>query len=336
MMITESCWVYPLAYEAEAPFLVAAYGGLTGVGPYYWFSADTPGYCLDPYFPWHNFPDGQKGVFKWSLHPGTQTQFPAAALMFARTTFAATPPVLHEERPLADLWDRKTPLLWEGRSFDPNRMTSFAEGAEQGAIDPLAFLVGRIEVKYGGDASKTTSIDLAKYINPKTKTVTSVTGELKFNYGVGLCTLDAPEGRGGRLLRRRRRCGEVTDAVIRSGNRYATVTLVPLDDKPLRVGEGAGAGRHHHAPERMDDAGGDCPRQGRKGGVSGGADRQYGQDALARRQHRRDRGASQRRLMKASQLDANGYRLREVASKSEDGSIVVKLPGDCLYAILER
>ncbi len=26
-MITESCWVYPLAYESEGPFLIAAYGG---------------------------------------------------------------------------------------------------------------------------------------------------------------------------------------------------------------------------------------------------------------------------------------------------------------------
>jgi hypothetical protein len=69
-MITESCWVFPLAYESEGPFLVAAYESLTGVGPYYWFSADTPGYCTDPYFAYQTFPDGQKGVFKWSVHPG--------------------------------------------------------------------------------------------------------------------------------------------------------------------------------------------------------------------------------------------------------------------------
>jgi hypothetical protein len=197
MMITESCWVFPLAYESEGPFLVAAYEGLSGVGPYYWFSADTPGHCLDPYFPWQTLSGGQKGVFKWSLHPGTTTQFPAAALLYRRGDVRAGKAVVHEERALIDMWDRKHPILAEGRSFDPNRMTSFAEGHEgKSAVDPLAFLVGRVEVKYGGEPSRTTAIDLGKYIEPKKKTVTSVTGELKLNYGIGLCTLDTARAQG--------------------------------------------------------------------------------------------------------------------------------------------
>ena len=56
-----------------------------------------------------SFPDGQKGVFKWSLHPGTQTQFPAAALLYRQGYVRRGPAVVHEERPLDDLWDRKPP-----------------------------------------------------------------------------------------------------------------------------------------------------------------------------------------------------------------------------------
>ena len=41
-------------------------------------------------------------------------------------------------------------------------------------------------------------------------------------------------------------------------------------------------------------------------------------------------------LKKAMQLDANGYAVREIASKAENGGVVVKLPADCLYAVLQR
>src|SRR5262249_28327116 len=151
----------------------------------------------DPYFPWQTFADGQKGVFKWSLHPGTQTQFPAAALLYRKGYVRRSKPVVHEERALADLWDRKPPVLAEGRTFDPNRMTKFAEGAGgKTAVDPLAFLVGRVEVKYGGDPRKTTSLDLGKYVHPRKKAVDSVTGQVKLNYGVGLCSLDTPKAQG--------------------------------------------------------------------------------------------------------------------------------------------
>ena len=38
MMITETHWVPPLAYQSEAPFLTAAYQSLTGVDTVFWFA----------------------------------------------------------------------------------------------------------------------------------------------------------------------------------------------------------------------------------------------------------------------------------------------------------
>ncbi len=339
MMITESCWVYPLPYESEGPFLVSAYGSLTGVGPYYWFSADTPGYCVEPYFPYHTFPDGQKGVFKWSLHPGTQTQFPAAALMYRKNYVRRSAAVVHEERSLNDLWDRKKPVLAEGRTFDPNRNTTFAEGAEGKTLfDPLAFLVGRVEVKYAGDPARTTSVELAKYIQPAKKTVTSATGELMLNYGTGLCTLDTPKAQGatGFLADVP---GEIklTDAVIRSSNNYATVTLVALDDKPLsesgKVLVQVGTmmrptGWTTKATTiRSDD--GKTMIKGEKIVNTGKMPWQVANTEVTVTL----RNAV---LARAVQLDVNGYKRKEIASTAKDGVIVVKLPGDSLYVVLER
>ncbi len=48
-------------------------------------------------------------------------QFPAAALMYRKGYVRQGEAVVHEERPLNDLWQRKVPLIAEDRSFDPNR-----------------------------------------------------------------------------------------------------------------------------------------------------------------------------------------------------------------------
>ena len=81
--------------------------------------------------------------------------------------------MVHEERRLQDIWDRRMPLIAEGGAWDPNRDTGqLPEGTPfKAVVDPLAYLVGRVEVVYGGDPSKSTAIDLASYIDPETKHV---------------------------------------------------------------------------------------------------------------------------------------------------------------------
>ena len=240
MIITESTWVSPEGYQSEGPFLMAAYQSLTGVGGFYWFSATAPEYDLDPSIRFLNF-KGQHPTFKWSCStPALMGGFPAAALMYRKGYVKASEPVVHEERPLADLWDRKVPLIAEDRSFDPNRYEG-ATGGEKSNVkdgaDPLAFLVGRVEVKYDGDPAKTTKVDLTKYIDKDKKTVRSITDEIRLDYGVGFCTVDAPkvQGASGFL----NKAGEIKlgDVTIRSGNEYVTVIVVAMDDKPLATSQ---------------------------------------------------------------------------------------------------
>jgi hypothetical protein len=335
--ITESCWVYPLAYESEGPFLVAAYSSLAGIGPYYWFSADTPGYCVDPYFPYQTFEGGQKGIFKWSLHPGTQTQFPAAAVMYRKRYIRQSTPVVHEERTLDGLWDRKTPLLAEGRSFDPNRQTKFAEGiASKAGVDPLAFLVGRVEVKYGGDPSKTKTIDVSKFIHPERGTVESATGEVKLNYRTGLCTLDTPKAQGGSgFFADAGKVVKLSDAVIRSENDYVSVVLVALDDRPLRESEKVlvqvgppmrpTGWTTKPATIRGDDK---VTYRGEKVVNTGTAPWRVAVTEITV-------SLKTTKLKKATQLDINGNPAKEIAATTEEGNLVVKLPEDCIYAVVE-
>ena len=239
MLITESSWVNPEGYQAEGPFLIAAYESLTGVDGFYWFSATAPEYETNPYFDFANLAGGQHPMVKWSASvPALMGNFPANALLFRKGYLKQGSPVVHEERALNDLWERKMPLIAEDRSFDPNRMTGNTgeKSNVKAGINPLAFLVGPVEVKYGGTNAQTTVGDLSRYIDEKQKVIQSVTGEVRLNYGTGICIINAPKAQGvtGFLSKV---AGPITlgDVSIQSSNEYAAVSIVSLDDAPLKT-----------------------------------------------------------------------------------------------------
>jgi hypothetical protein len=235
MIVSESTWVNPLAYQSEGPFLVAVYQSLTGVDAFYWFSAMEPEYATNPFFPYAQV-NGQQPLWKWTASiPMILGGFPASALMFRRGDIAQGEPVVHEERTLENLWEREPPIIAEDQSFDPNRDRGHVAGTSElrTGVDPLAFLVGPVEVKFGGDPSKTRVLDLSRFIDHRKKVVKSVTGEVVLDYGKGVCTLNAPRAQGA--------CGSLAkagvirlkDVAIRSRNGYATVAVVSMDDQPL-------------------------------------------------------------------------------------------------------
>jgi hypothetical protein len=100
-------------------------------------------------------------------------------------------------------------------------------------VDPLAFLVGPVEVKYEGDPAKSTVVDLKKYIDPARKVIKSDTDEITMDTNVGLCTINAPKAQGATGFLGK--AGEIKlGAVsIAAKNTYGTVMVMPLDDKDL-------------------------------------------------------------------------------------------------------
>jgi hypothetical protein len=110
-VVSESGWIAPSKYQTEGPFLTAAYASLTGVDTVIPQSTGSS--------EWQNSADG-----KWHQStPQSLGQFPAAALMFRKGYIKKGAPVVHEERTMADLWNRRDPLIAEDKSFDPNRDT---------------------------------------------------------------------------------------------------------------------------------------------------------------------------------------------------------------------
>jgi len=236
MIITESTWVAPLGFQSEGPWLMAAYQSLTGVNTFYWFSASGVEYLENPFLTFLNI-GGQHPLQKWSCSiPTLMGNFPANALAYRLGYIRLGAPVVQEERSLENLWQRAAPVIAEGQSFDPNRdRIAFAEGSPvKTAVDPLAFLVGPVAVKYDGDPARTRVADLTPFIDRTRKIVKSDTGEVTLNYDIGFCTLNAPKAQGvAGFLKQAGGAFPLADVTIQSGNDYAAIAVVAMDDMPL-------------------------------------------------------------------------------------------------------
>jgi hypothetical protein len=227
-LITEGYWVLPDLYQSEAPLAIAAYSSLTGFDGYYWFVSGAREWDI-AHWDWGK-------DYKWNCStPMGIGQFPAAALMYRHGDIKPGDVVVHEERELSDIWHEKTPLIAEEAGYDPNRDAQLpTKSSVKTTVNPLAFLVGRCEVVYGGDSAKNKVADMKKYIDEDKKTVTSTTGEEKIDYDKGLLTVNAPKAQGAAGFLGK--CGDIAlgDVTITCKNDYATITVVAMDDKPIK------------------------------------------------------------------------------------------------------
>ena len=339
MIVTESTWVAPNAFQSEGPFLVAVYESLTGVDAFYWFTAYANDYLEATHFPYQQV-NGQNPLLKWTASiPPILGGFPASALLFRKGYVKQGEPAVHEERTLPSMFDRLTPIIAEDPSFDPNRdkapPVAPRPGEKATVVDPLAFLVGPVEVKYDGDPSKNKVVDLARYIDPNKKTIRSITGEVTFHYGDGLCTVDAPKAQGACGFLKKAGLIRLGDIAIRSGNAYATLLAVPLDDLPLATSKkiliqvGTAARPTGWATQDAEFKGeGDKPTRGYEVVNTGKppwriADTEIGLSV-------KNPG-----LTKATRLDPAGMPAEDVPVTRARTGVTLDLPPETMYLILE-
>jgi hypothetical protein len=232
MMVTESTWVPPMAYSAEAPFLVAAYQSLTGIDAYYWFSTVDEEYS--PPQSANGFLNGTQQ--KWTFsHPDVLGTFPAAALLYRRGYLKQGPPVVEEHRSLADFWNRRTPVISEAPSYDPVRDAGdiAPESSVKSGTDPGAFLVGPVLLVPASDPAQTKVADLKENITAAGG-IRANTGEIVLDPAKKLCRVDAPKAQGIAAFFDRSAVYEFSDVTLRAAHEYGTVLVVPLDDEPIR------------------------------------------------------------------------------------------------------
>ena len=329
-ILTEGGWVTPLGYQAEGPLLAAAYESLTGIQGLCWFSLGATEYDPNLTFDFVTTPDGSHPTKKWeSSTPGVLGQLPAAALLYRMGYVRRAEPVVHEERSRASLDAREVPLIAEDPSFDPNHNGGDARAAAATTrVDPLAFLVGPVEVQYDA-GGKSTVKDLAPFV--ANGVVKSATGELSLDSNRGLFRLDAPKAQAvAGFLRGAGGAFRLHDVTVESSDDYAAVTVVPLNDLPLAVSKKIlvqvgtvvrPTGWRQEPATKDGQAGwkvvdtGRMPWRARETGIT--------------------LTVKNAGLSRATSLDASGRALAAVQGARKAGAFGVRLPPNAMYVILE-
>jgi hypothetical protein len=339
MLITESTWVSPELYQSEGPFLAATYESLTGVDALYWFAAgDTPEYNPDPYFNFVNI-GGQHAMTKWTCStPMLMGSFPANALMYRLGYLKEGSPVVSEHRPVDSLWSRETPIIAEDRTFDPNRDTGITREKSNltKGVDPLAFLVGPVQIAYSGSEADDKTIDLVRYINHQAQTVDSATGQVRLNYGKGICTVNSPKAQGVCGFLKSSPTTELADVTIRSENPYATILAASMDNLPLETSHKILVQVTTTArPTGWQDTPTDFKSQDGKQSFHGFKILKTG--SMPWQVANSDVQISVRNptLSKATLLDTSGYPATALPTERLQGALRVSLPGNAMYVILE-
>ena len=342
MMITESSWKHPARYQSEGPFLVAAYGSLSGLDAFTWFNAKVPEWHADPRRKVFPVKEGERGyaLDKWSaVVPQIAGAWPANAVIYRRGLVREGAAVVREERRLESLWERLPPPLPEGGSFDPNRdaRPPKDEGLEvgEGQLSPLAFLAGRVEWSVG-DADELEVQGLSDALSTPGR-VRSVTGELELDYVRGFARMDTPQAQGATGFWRDAG-GEValSTVTIRSANEYAAIQAVALDERPLAESrkvlvQFASTAR----PTGWELQGGTFPHPKEAEEIEGHRIEWTGEPPW------RIASAVQTtleianpRLARATLLDPNGYAVRELELAETETKRKLTLPPETMYVLL--
>ena len=335
-LITETAWVRPNLYQSEGVLMGSAYQCLNGVDGVFWFAASNPDWLREPRMTWTRVGPGHP-INKWSCAtPAVMGMFPANALIVRNGYVRQGATVVHERRSLADMWQRKPPLIAETESFDTNRDVKDLrdQAAGKTAVSRLAFLVGPVEVAFGEKAAPTKVADLSPYIDGDKQTVRSNTGELELSWGAGLFRVDTPcaqavtgflKDAGGQFALR--------DVTIESDNDYATIEVVSMDRRPLKT-----------AARALVQVGTVC----RLTGWSTRADSMTADKQTLRGERIVTTGRPPYRvkntrvtltvrnpsIRKAVQLDAGGYRKADLPVERVAGGVKVALPADAMWVML--
>ncbi|MCC5932362.1 MAG: T9SS type A sorting domain-containing protein [Cyclobacteriaceae bacterium] len=238
---SESAWNLPHKYQAEGPFLIASYSSLNGFDAYYWFTPRSPGFDTEPYFTWTNLPGNQHPLSRWNVStPGQVGMFPANALMYRMGYIQQAPVLVHEGRTLQSIFERKIPIISEENSFDPNRDSydNIGDDNTQTKVPPIAYLAGRVTVEYDTENdTEMISPQLESLLDFQNRKIQSATGELLWDYGQGMCILDAPAAQGICGFPGEKSSYDLSSVKIETSNDYVVVNVVAMDAKVLSESE---------------------------------------------------------------------------------------------------
>lgn len=313
-IVSEIGWTMPNRLRADNALLLSAYGSLQGVDAYFLFAVNSPDWASDsPKFP--------------VSVPSVLGQFPAAALQYRRGYIKEAAPVFEETLRPDDLFALKGSAAAEDQSLDALRAADAPGGGSSNggaALDPRAFLVGRVVRHFDDAPAAPKTVDLQPYIDGGKKLIKSSTGELAWDYGMGLVTINAPKAQGVTGFLNKAASIDAADVSFSSKNGYGTLQAVSLDGHPLKSAKRILVQAFTEEQPygwRVDDGGKILDLGGPPLNVKI-------VDA---------RVTFKSSIVTATALDPHGYRRTELkVLLNPDGSVSVTLPPNALYVIVTR
>ncbi len=306
-IISELGWPNPNRFRAEMTMIGAAAGSVQGLDGVFFFAIGGPDW------------DSSVRKFPASV-PTVLGQSPACSTIFRRRLLEEAEVVVRETLPLDALFSLKGSAVLEAPGYDQLRRASDQQKPVD-AVDPMAFFVGRVVRRFDRDTTPLHR-DLSTHINRKDKSLSSVTGQLRWDWGRGLLTLEAPRAQG--VVGFLGKAGDLktTDTTLRCRTDYASIVAVSMDDKPL-------ARSHRVLVQVMTE---ECPygwtTRGDKivelGGYPMNIRRLDAQLTLVNPGLRR-----------ATVLNEHGYRRGELPLRRRDGQVELTLPPDAMYVMVE-
>lgn len=221
--ITELNWTLPNRLRADLPVVAAAYGLLQGSDALYFFASSAPAW--------------ETTMAKFGIRtPVIGGQFPATAFLYRQGLVKPGPVAVEANLNLRRLLALEGAPITAPQNLDQLRAADvpgqMKKAEKLGGLDPLSFLVGKVAVNFRTEDSPSAGLNLGRYIDRGAKVVKSATGELTWDYGRGLVTVDAPQAQAltGYLSR-----GKLSTSVVEASSSlaYGSLVLVALDGKPI-------------------------------------------------------------------------------------------------------
>jgi hypothetical protein len=337
-LMTESGWNLPHKYMAEGPFLVSTIQSITGFDAFYWFAAEGVDYSRNPYFEFTRDASGNRAMNRWTCSvPGLIGQFPANALLYRLGYLKSGEVAFHEEKPMEKLWNREVSPIVEETNFDPNRDTknNLNTGTDS-EISPLAFLTGKVEVVYGGDASKTNiSPDLKQLIDPEKKLIKSSSGEMEWDYGNGICQVSSEKAKGVCGFLSGKQKFNLGSVQINTKNNYAAIWVVAMDNVPVeKSGKILIQVGTVYQPTGWKEE--ECDFKADNQNLHGFKVVDTGKMPWKADDTQVTVEILNADLKKASLLDAGGYVVGNVPLRKSKGKVSLTLPRNAMYVVVEN
>ncbi len=309
---TEIAWNKPNRFIGEGELLISTYASLQGIDGVYLFVAESGN--------WQN-----TGSSNWPyMMPGEIGQSPANALQYRRFDLKPGDTVLRQVTTVDDLLNLKSSTILEGNNVD-FRMAEAPKSTQADQIagfDPLTFFVGRVERTLDPQAQPVAT-DLSKYIDRDKQTITSSTGEIVWNYGLGLLTVNSPKSQAASGFLAKAGPIKLGDITIDSHNEYATIHAISLDGLPLATSR-----------KILIQAFTEEKMYGFKS--TNGVIDDIGRGPITVRDIDATITLAKSVSMKAVSLDEQGYLRAELQPQVTGDTVVITLPKDSLYTILTR